>query len=164
VLTHSPYSSIRPFDFITCPVCQGDEFTELGTGGGVWCDECNASFKVRGTSGDAGCVVDCHLDDLAGGFRLVLAKLGLTIKGNKYPWWEERPGVYFYKILKDPQPDGRSGDESSWIMASLDLAPEHLDEILYAKKEKHRPIWEHRTKPLIPKDDAVEAYRQRPRI
>lgn len=50
----------NPFmwDKFSCPVCDGKEFTSVSTSG-VYCDCCNAKFRVRDTAGDPGCVVDC---------------------------------------------------------------------------------------------------------
>jgi len=156
MLKTQPISSIRPFDNIACPVCGGHAFTEL-VHGGVWCDECNAEFKVRHTGGDAGCVVDCHVDQLHSGYERVLIKRGLLIKAEHYPFGYV-PGVYFYKVMKSPNDDGTSGEESSWILSSVAARP---DRMLYADKEKRRPIWEYQHKPLITKEEERAAVAER---
>ena len=54
--------SFNPFNLknFRCPVCGSNDFTELVPYGGVWCDECNAQFFVRGTcDGVNKIVVDC---------------------------------------------------------------------------------------------------------
>lgn len=143
-------SSIRPFEHIQCPVCGGHAFTEIKWGG-VWCDVCNAQFKVRNTAGDPGSVVDCFVDGLATAYERAMVKRGLFVKRDTYPWNGHAAGVYFYKIMKDPREDGSSGDESTWILSSLPMAPERM---VYADKETRRPIWEHMSGPLIPKEEA----------
>lgn len=54
--------NFNPFDWpdLKCPVCGKNEYTSLSHTS-VWCDNCNAEFKVRYTAGDPGCVIDCLL-------------------------------------------------------------------------------------------------------
>ncbi len=123
-LKSDPYSCIQPFWHIDCPVCGGDDFTELGTGGGVWCDGCGVEFKVRGTSGDPGCVVDAKFDNV---YNV------LHHDGTKHAWrkaldemclyaekqWPDakRPSVYAYRIMKEPGPSGTyCTDDRGWIL------------------------------------------------
>ncbi|MEZ4641623.1 MAG: hypothetical protein R3E31_02600 [Chloroflexota bacterium] len=47
-----------PFRLIQCPLCDGTTFVSVGFSG-VWCDRCQAEFRVRHTAGDPGFVVDC---------------------------------------------------------------------------------------------------------
>jgi hypothetical protein len=48
---------LPPFRLIQCPLCGGTSFTTVDFAE-VWCDECNARFTVRHTTGDPGFVVD----------------------------------------------------------------------------------------------------------
>lgn len=142
-LKSQPISSIRPFEHIDCPVCGCTEFTELGTGGGVWCDRCNASFSVRMTSGDAGCVVDCKIDHVYGGHRIAMKAKGYY-RNTRFD--HEEPGVYLYKIMKEPDGQGGSGDCRSWYLASLSY--DTVD------PATGRPYWQAWKGPLISEVDA----------
>jgi hypothetical protein len=122
-LKSDPISSIQPFWHIDCPVCGGDDFTELGTGGGVWCDTCNAEFRVRGTSGDAGCVVDCFIGDVCNTLKLDGTKLAwrkaLSQLGAYRNDLHRKPKIYAYRIMKEPDCRGTyCTDDRGWI-ASL---------------------------------------------
>lgn len=105
-LKSDPISSIQPFWHIDCPVCGGDDFTELGTGGGVWCDQCNAEFKVRGTAGDAGCVVDCFIGDVYNCLKHDGTKLAWRKALSKMDAYRNdlhsKPKIYAYRIMKEP--------------------------------------------------------------
>lgn len=136
-----PLSSIKPFNFINCPVCGRGDFVELGQGGGIFCVECNASFSLRNTNGDPGCVVDCNIPYLGNPYRHALIEKGYIVKkeGWQGEYNEHGPAIYFYRILKEPQEDGTCTDDRGWIMASLNRV---------GQKE----IWEHLCAPLMPAD------------
>ncbi|MDX9789000.1 MAG: hypothetical protein RBT11_19655 [Desulfobacterales bacterium] len=53
----------NPFEWekLKCPVCGEGNFTSLSHSG-VYCDKCNAQFRVRTTAGDPGCVIDCMVN------------------------------------------------------------------------------------------------------
>jgi hypothetical protein len=131
-LKSDPYSTIQPFWHINCPVCGGDDFTELGTGGGVWCDECNTQFSVRGTSGDAGCVVDAKFDDVVNllkhdgkkyAWRKALDELGGYVKQD----WPsgKKPILYAYRIMKEPGMTGTyCTDDRGWILSTNCRVPD----------------------------------------
>lgn len=139
-------SSIKPFDHIDCPVCGAKDFTEVVYGGGITCDRCGAKFSLRSTGGDAGCVVDCHLYDVWGGWRLALKALGFYILTDRYPFNSDEPAVYLYRVMKCPMEDGSSGEGSGWILNSRNLQP---DRMLWADKNARRPIWEYQHQPLL---------------
>jgi hypothetical protein len=52
---------LAPFALIKCPLCGGADFVSVDLAS-VWCDGCNAQFRVRATAGDPGFVVDCFWD------------------------------------------------------------------------------------------------------
>ena len=123
-LKTEPMSSIQPFWHIDCPICGGEDFTEIGTGGGVYCDICNAEFRVRGTSGDPGCVVDCFIDDVCNILRRngektaylkALVDLGCFTEHGRDG---RKAKIYAYRIMKEP---GMSGtyctDDRGWILS-----------------------------------------------
>lgn len=136
----------NPFlwDKLTCPVCNGRNFTSVSMSG-VYCDDCNCKFRVRDTAGDPGCVVDCFVgveservsvyaplwecphckdsdrharfdwQDLICPFNLNHGPMQ-RCKGTSGPW--NRPDKfpdYFYLILK-------TGDYcSGWLLSGGDL-------------------------------------------
>ena len=128
-LKTDPISSIQPFWHIDCPVCGGDDFTECGTGGGIYCDVCNAEFRVRGTSGDPGCVVDCFIDDVCNllhrngektAYRKALTDLGCYTEHGRDG---RQPKVYAYRIMKEPGGDDKGlgtycTDDRGWILST----------------------------------------------
>ena len=52
--------NFNPFEWpdMACPVCKGGDFSSCSHSA-VYCDGCNAEFRVRRIGGDPGCVVDC---------------------------------------------------------------------------------------------------------
>jgi hypothetical protein len=126
-LTSEPHSCIQPFWHIDCPVCGGENFTEMGTGGGVWCDECNAEFKVRGTSGDPGCVVDCFIGDVHNiahhnGDKTRWRTALMDLDCYRDEWRNKTPKVYAYRIMKEPGGDDKGlgtycTDDRGWILS-----------------------------------------------
>lgn len=160
-LTTDPYSCIQPFWHIDCPVCGGDDFTELGAGGGVWCDGCGAEFKVRGTSGDPGCVVDAKFDHVYNtlkhdgtkhAWRKALDEMGYYTEG----WPDGKtPRVYCYRIMKEPGPSGTyCTDDRGWILAAQGPARPAIE------GEDGRPLWKHLTGPLVSREAALEWGKQ----
>lgn len=157
------YSSIQPFWHIDCPVCGGDDFTELGTGGGVWCDECNTQFKVRGTSGDPGCVVDAFFDDVCNllhrngdktAYRKALTEMGCYIDDPRHR--SDRLSVlYCYRIMKEPKSRGTyCHDDRGWILSvRYRLRDEEIPEV--AKDSSGMP-WRHLSGPLVSREVALE--------
>jgi hypothetical protein len=123
-LKSDPISTIQPFWHISCPVCGGDDFTEMGTAGGVWCDCCNAEFRVRGTSGDPGCVVDAFIGDVCNllhhngdktAYRKALTELGCYTEQGRDG---RQPKVYAYRIMKEPNCTGTyCTDDRGWILS-----------------------------------------------
>jgi hypothetical protein len=61
-LTIEWIGNFNPFNFITCPLCGGNDFVSLSASS-VWCSVCNTSFAVRETAGDPGCVVDAFMTE-----------------------------------------------------------------------------------------------------
>jgi len=55
----------NPFEWddLFCPICKGKDFTSMSHAG-VHCDNCNALFVVRDTTGDPGLVIDCHAENV----------------------------------------------------------------------------------------------------
>jgi hypothetical protein len=161
-LKTEPMSSIQPFWHIDCAVCGGDDFTEHGTGGGVFCDTCNAEFRVRGTSGDPGCVVDCFIDDVCNllkrdgtktGYFKALVELGCYTEHCRDG---RKPKIYAYRIMKEP---GMSGtyctDDRGWI---LSIHGRVLDaDLPIVLKDVRSPgnRWKHLEGPLVSREDAL---------
>lgn len=163
-LKQVPISGIKPFEFISCPVCGANEFTELVPAGGVTCDRCGAKFSVRHTGGDAGCVVDCDLEDIYAGWRWALIGAGYFVLIDRYPFDGFEPNVYLYWVMKSPMDDGTSGEGSGWILTSRNLQPERM---LWADKATRRPVWEYRHAPLVTEAEskaAEDEKRQRDEI
>ena len=142
-------SSIQPFWHIDCPVCGGDNFTELGAGGGVWCDTCNAEFRVRAPGGDAGCIVDCFIGDVTNiqkhdgtkfGWRKALA-MANCYSGSSYS--VRTPKIYCYRIMKEPgEGEDLRGtyctDDRGWILSTHGVVlTEDRPEILGSNGYKH---------------------------
>jgi hypothetical protein len=134
-LTRIRLSSIEPFGIVDCPVCGGREFIAIEPFGGVWCDHCNAEFRVRGTSGDPGCVVDAWLDTVAGDCRTALREQGVFIR----PWrsMSEHAGVYAYRVLKFPTDGGGADEDSGWIVSARDFGETTLRNV------RGQPLWEY---------------------
>lgn len=163
-LKTEPLSSIQPFWHIDCPVCGGDDFTEMGTGGGVWCDQCNAEFRVRGTSGDAGCVVDCLMDEVCN----ILKR-----DGKKYAWLKSlvelgcytephfrdgrKPKIYAYRIMKEP---GMSGtyctDDRGWLLSLHGQVLTADVPKIISDKQKGVGTYIHLEAPIVSKEMATE--------
>ncbi len=163
-LKTEPYSSIQPFWHIDCPVCGGDDFTELGAGGGVWCDECNTQFSVRGTSGDPGCVVDAKFDDVVNllkhdgkkyAWRKALDELGNYVKEG---WDRKKSVLYAYRIMKEPGPSGTyCTDDRGWILSlGCRLPADKIPEIV--KNDKGTLSYTHLKGkgPIVSKEVALE--------
>ena len=160
-LKTDPISTVQPFWHIDCPVCGGDDFTELGTGGGIYCDQCGAEFRVRGTSGDPGCVVDCFIGD---------AYNVLKLDGKKYAWRKaltemgcytehgrdgRQPKIYAYRIMKEP---GMSGtyctDDRGWIISIWGrVLDADIPDTVGPKRYRHATIT---TGPLVSREVAQE--------
>ena len=161
-LKTDPLSCIQPFWHIDCAVCGGDDFTELGAGGGVWCDTCNAEFRVRGTSGDPGCVVDCFIGDVCNilrhngektAYRKALTELGCyTEHGSD----GRQPKVYAYRIMKEPGIDGRGTyctDDRGWILSTHGrVLAADMPIVLVDSKWGH---YKHLDAPLVSRESAL---------
>jgi hypothetical protein len=133
-LTQSVLSSIEPFRLIDCPACGGREFVELVPNGGVWCERCNAEFRVRATSGDPGCVVDAFFDAVSGDALTVLREDGWFIWPSGRP---ERAAAFAYRTLKEPDGFGGAMDDRGWIVAARDFGEVTLRNV------RGQPLWEH---------------------
>jgi hypothetical protein len=134
--TRTRLSSIEPFGFIECPVCGGREFAAVDPGGGVWCDHCNAEFRVRGTSGEPGCVVDALFDTVAGESRTALQEQALFVRPYAASM-AEHAGVYEYRVLKFPNVDAGADEDSGWIVSARDLGEATVRNV------GGRPLWEY---------------------
>jgi hypothetical protein len=134
-LTRIRLSTIEPFDVIECPVCSGREFIAVDPGGSIWCDACNAEFRLRGTSGDPGCVVDAYFDTVYGACRTALVHQGAFVR----PWrsTSEHAGVYAYRVLKCPNTSGGADEDSGWIVAARDFGEATLRNVY------GQPVWEY---------------------
>jgi hypothetical protein len=135
-LTRIRLSSIEPFGFIECPVCRGHEFVAIDPGGGTWCDYCNAEFRVRGTSGDPGCVVDALLDTVAGECRTALQEQALFVRPHATSM-AEHAGVYAYRVLKFPNAEGGADEDSGWIVSARDFGEATLHNV------RGQRLWEY---------------------
>jgi hypothetical protein len=135
-LTHVRLSSIEPFGFIDCPVCGGCDFVAMDPDGGVWCEHCNAEFRVRTTGGDAGCVVDAFFDTVSGECRSLLAREGFFVRPYA-ACTSELASVYAYRTLKEPNEHGGSDDDRGWIVAARDFGA------ATARTADGRPLWEY---------------------
>ena len=53
-------ANFNPFEWddLRCPICHKNHYVSIDHSA-VYCDHCNAQFRVRMTAGDPGCVVDC---------------------------------------------------------------------------------------------------------
>lgn len=154
MLTTQTLTDLRPFDFIRCPVCAGDKFTAIEPYGGVWCDECCASFVCRQTGGDAGCVVDCHIDRLDVPFMLAMKEKGYVMEGE----WPIAtcPRVYFYAVLKhcdlDPA-DLAAGVR--WIITAVSLGEKTL-----RNPGSRDMLWTYVAPGVISKEDRAKYTRE----
>jgi len=166
-LKSDPLSCIQPFWHIDCPVCGGDNFTELGTGGGVWCDECNAEFRVRGTSGDPGCVVDCFIGDVHNiihhngektRWRTALKELDCYTED----FYNNQPKIYAYRIMKEPgEGDDLRGtyctDDRGWILSLWGrVLDKDVPEVVKHGESKYKYL----TGPIVSREVALEYGRQ----
>jgi hypothetical protein len=147
MLRQQELTTLRPFDFIRCPVCGGDSFTEIVPAGSVWCDECNARFTCRTTCGDPGCVVDCHLEALEDPYRLIMFAKGFMMQHACPAVADVQPRAYFYAVLKhcDLDPDNLARGVA-WILSALAMTPEHQ---LYGDEDKRAHYWEYKAPPFV---------------
>lgn len=161
-LKSDPLSTIQPFWHIDCPVCGGDDFTEAGVGGGIWCDECNTQFKVRMTSGDPGCVVDALFDDTCNimkgdgtkrAWLKALSEMGCYTK----PDWPKgmKPKVYAYRIMKEPDNGTYCTDDRGWILALSGFTPDK-DVPPILRDPRGTLAIKHLTGPLVSREVALE--------
>jgi hypothetical protein len=168
-LKTDPISSIQPFWHIDCPVCGGEDFTQLGVAGGVWCDQCNAEFRVRGTSGDPGCVVDCFIGEVHNiqhrsgdkhAWRKALTDLGCYTEHTRDG---RQPKVYAYRIMKEPGYTGTyCTDDRKWILSIHGrVLDADLPIVLVASKESRASAsggvtrYRHLTEPLVSYESAA---------
>jgi hypothetical protein len=133
-LTRNELCSIEPFRLIDCPSCGGREFVELVPNAGVWCEHCNTEFRVRGTSGDPGCVVDAFLDTVSGDARTALHDDGWFV----WPTGQgEQAGAFAYRALKEPDGAGGAMDDRGWIVAARDFGQATL------RNARGQRLWEY---------------------
>lgn len=116
---HRPWSLDQLFDDDQwCPVCKGTKFTEV-EGLGIYCDQCQAEFSLRDTTGDPGVVIDCE-----------------PATWTYYPIpraaWTKKERPVFWQVLK-PCNDGLD-DRQRWC-TNLDISDLGENRNLWLRKD-----------------------------
>lgn len=124
MLTIDLITDIKVFDVIDCPVCDGTEFETGGYGSPVNCKRCGCEFRVRHTGGDAGCVVDGHIDRLTNWYKganwqRAANAMGLLMRKSTGYGFEGR--LRFCRILKEPDGQGGCTDDRGWSVCAEDM-------------------------------------------
>jgi hypothetical protein len=97
-----------------CPVCGKDKFTALEPFGGVWCDECGATFEIGQLSADPGVAITCKPENYPQGIHN--GRPVLYYIDPKY-FYENK--VVFWQILKDC--DGGLDNRNRWCANKTDM-------------------------------------------
>ena len=101
-----------------CPVCKGNEFTNL-EGDGVYCDQCESGFSLRYTAGDPGVVINCKAPDWT--YYQITRKT-----------WTHQERPHFWQVLKECN-DGLDGRDL-WC-TNLDIKDLGRHRHLYLRRD-----------------------------